>query len=114
LWEVKDESDQVHFGQEAIKVEVLRFFRSFYQDSTLNTIEDQIATVRLYPRMVFEEEVILLEKPCTTEEVLDVLKGLTKYKNPRPDRWTVEFFLHFFDLVAKDLLEAVKESCLSR
>jgi hypothetical protein len=65
LWEVKDESDQVHYGQEAIKDEVLRFFSSFYQDTGKNLIEDQIASVRLFPRMVSEEEVQLLEKPCT-------------------------------------------------
>jgi hypothetical protein len=77
------------------------------------SIEDQVASVRLYPRMVTEEEVLLLEKPCSKEEVLEVLKGFTKDKSPGPDGWTVEFFLHFFDLVAKDLLEVVEESCLS-
>jgi hypothetical protein len=113
LWEVKDESDRVHTGQEAIKAEALRFFRSFYKDSAQNMIEDQIASVRLYPRMVSVEDVLILEKPCTIEEVLDVLRGFTKDKSPGPDGWTVEFFLHFFDLVANDLLEAVEESRLT-
>jgi hypothetical protein len=71
-----------------------------------------IASVRLYPRLVSEEEVHTLEKPITMEEVLEVLKGFTKDKILGPDRWTVEFFLHYYDLVAKDLLETIEESRL--
>jgi hypothetical protein len=69
--------------------------------------------VGYYPRMVNEEEVIHLEKPVTKEEVLEVLKGFTKDKSLGPDGWTVEFYLHFYDLVAKDLLDVVEESRLS-
>jgi hypothetical protein len=47
-------------GQEAIKDEVINFFKSFYQDSGPNYIGEQIATVRLFPRMVTEDEVINL------------------------------------------------------
>jgi hypothetical protein len=97
LWEVKDETAQVHTGQEAIKTEALRHFNTFYKESN-NSIVDQIASVRLYPRLTTEEEVQILENPCTKEEVLEVLRGFTKDKSPGPDGWTVEFFLHFFDL----------------
>jgi hypothetical protein len=69
LWEVKDEYDQVHTEQEAIKAEALRHFISFYKDSH-NSIVDQIALVRLYPRLTTEEEVLMLEKPCMKEEFL--------------------------------------------
>jgi hypothetical protein len=51
--------------------------------------------VRLFPRMVKEEEVVALEKPCTKEEILEVLKGFTKDKSLGPNGWTVEFYLHF-------------------
>jgi hypothetical protein len=77
-----------------------------------NTIEEQIATVRLFPRIVTEEEVVTLESPCSSEEVLEVLKGFSKDKSPGPDGWTVEFFLHFFELVGKDLLDVVEETRL--
>ena len=40
-----------------------------------------------------------------------VLKGFTKDKRPGPNGWNLEFFIYFFHLVAKDLLEAVEESC---
>jgi hypothetical protein len=105
--------DRVHKGQEAIKIEAVRYFSNFYKESEHNSCEDQIAIVRLYPRIVTEEEVNTLESPCTTEEINEVLKGFTKDKSLGPDGWTVEFFLNYFDLVAKDLLEAVEESRLS-
>jgi hypothetical protein len=62
--------------------------------------------------MVKEEDVSSLEKPCTKEEILEVLKGFTKDKSLGPDGWTVEFFLHYFELVGQDLLEVVEESRL--
>jgi len=47
------------------------------------------------------------------KKFLEVLRVFTKDKIPGPDGWTMEFFMHFFDLVASDLLEAVKESHLT-
>jgi len=73
---------------------------------------DQIESVRLYPRLTTEEEVHILENPVTKDEILVVLRGFTKDKSPSPDRWIVDFFLHFFDLVVDDLLEVVEESRL--
>jgi hypothetical protein len=100
----------VHTGQEALKKQVTRFFNNFFEDTGQNTIEEQVATVRLFPRLVTEEEVTYLEKPCSKEELLEVLKGFTKDKSPGPNGWRIEFFIHFFDLVGEDLLEAVEES----
>jgi hypothetical protein len=57
-----------------------------------------------------EEEVQVLENPVTKEEVLEVLKEFMKDKTPGPDGWTVEFCLHFFELVASNLVEAVEEA----
>jgi hypothetical protein len=74
---------------------------------------EQITYVHRYPRLVNEEGLMLVEKQCTKEEVLEVLRGFKKDKSPSPEGWTMEFFLFFFDLVADDLLEAVEESRLS-
>jgi len=70
--------------------------------------------VGFYPSMVNEEEVIHIEKLVTKEEVLEVLKGFAKDKSLGPDGWIVEFYLHFYDMVAKDLLDVVEESRLTR
>jgi hypothetical protein len=57
-----------------------------------------------------EDEVITLENPCKLEEISDVLKGFSKDKSSGPDGWTVEFFLHFFDMVGPYLLVVVEET----
>jgi hypothetical protein len=71
---------------------------------------DKVASARLFTRKVSEEEVNQLEKPVTKQDIKDVLKGFSKDKIPGPDGWSVEFYLHFFDLIANDLLDAVEES----
>ena len=48
----------------------------------------------------------------TLKEVEDVLKGFKKDKSPGPDGWAVEFYLHFFDLVGKDILNVIEHSRL--
>jgi hypothetical protein len=60
--------------------------------------------------MVTEEDNHILEKPCSLEDIQNILKGFTKDKIPGPDGWTVEFFLHYFELVGGDLLGMVEES----
>jgi hypothetical protein len=40
------------------------------------------------------------------------LTSFNKDRSPGPDGWTVEFFIHFFDLVGPNLLELVEDSRL--
>jgi hypothetical protein len=44
------------------------------------------------------------------DEIFEVPRGFTKDKSPGPDGWTVEFFLHFYDLIVDDLLEAIEDT----
>jgi hypothetical protein len=60
--------------------------------------------------MVSDEEARALETPCTKEEILEVIKGFKKEKSPGPDGWSVELYLHFFDLMGQDLLDVVEDA----
>jgi hypothetical protein len=80
--------------------------------TTHNNLHDPISVARLFPRSVTVEDSNHLDSPCTLQEVLDALKSFNKDKSPGPDDWTVEFFLHFFDLVGVELLELVEDSRL--
>jgi hypothetical protein len=84
--------------------------RTFFSENGQNVIEDQINLVRLFTNIVTEEDVHILEKAVSKEEIIEVLRGFARDKSPRPDGWTVEFFFKFFDLVGQDLLEMVEES----
>jgi len=48
--------------------------------------------------------------PTNLEEFLKVLKSFAREKFLRPDGWTVEFFLHFFDIMGQHILEIMEES----
>ena len=52
------------------------------------------------------------------DEIHIVLHKFAKDKSLGPDGWTIEFFLAFFDILGKDLLEVVefsrKKSYMSR
>jgi hypothetical protein len=64
IWEINDEVGVSHSGQEAIKMEATKFFKSFFNDTGQNSIVNQINTVRMYPNIVREEEQRLLEQAC--------------------------------------------------
>jgi len=91
-------------------MEAQRYFSTLYKESSINKIEEDVESVGLFPQMVNVEEVILLEKYVSKEEVLEVLKGFTIDKSLGPYGWTLELYLHFNDLVAKHLLDVVEES----
>lgn len=44
----------------------------------------------------------------TKEELEATIKWFKKEKSPRPDRWTIEFYISFFDILGDDLLKVVE------
>ena len=44
------------------------------------------------------------------EEVLEVLKIMTKDKSPGQYEWSMELFLHFQDIMIEELMEMDEES----
>ena len=62
-----------------------------------------------YPRMFAELEGERLYLPVTMEEIHSTLKAFDLSKSPGPDGWTVEFFLHFFDLLGPEILVMVED-----
>lgn len=53
-----------------------------------------------------------LYKVVKLQEVHFIFKSFSKDKCPRLDRWTIELFLHFFDLLGQDLIQMVEQSRL--
>jgi hypothetical protein len=82
------------------------------QASTLIYPQDSVSVANLFPHFVTAEDTNLLDSPCMLQEVLGALNSFNKDRSPGPDGWTVEFFLHFFDLVGTDLLDLVEDSRL--
>ena len=47
-------------------------------------------------------------RPTSKEEFLSVLKYFSTEKFPSPHCWTVDFFLHFFEIMGEDFLDMIK------
>lgn len=54
-----------------------------------------------------------LFQPITKDELLGVMMSFKKDKSPRPDGWTIDFYIHFFDLIKHDLLRMVEAARIS-
>lgn len=52
----------------------------------------------------------LLYSSVSKEELLSTMKYFQKDKCPGLDGWTIDFFIHFFDLFETDLLKMVEDS----
>jgi hypothetical protein len=51
----------------------------------------------------------MLMEEVTLQELKEVMNSYQKDKIPRPDEWTIDFFLGFFDLLGQDTLRLVEE-----
>jgi hypothetical protein len=110
IWDIEEDDGSILHKTEDIKHAAHNHYKSVYQEEIDINLHDQIETARLFPQMVTDEEARALESPCTKEEILEVIKGFTKEKSLSPDGWTVELYLHYFDLMGQDLLDAIEDS----
>jgi hypothetical protein len=110
MWDIEDEDGTKHHAQEAIKEAAAQHFKAFFQVPNAPSLNAQVELASRFPNMVTAEEALALESPCTKEELLTVLKGFKREKSPGPDGWSVELYLHFFDIMGQDLLDVVEDA----
>jgi hypothetical protein len=110
IWEITDELGQIQTGQKNIMDTATNYFKNFFKETNEISILDQVKVAEIFPKMVTEIEAKNLFRPVGLEELRKVLKKFKVDKSPGPDGWTVEFFVHFFDLVGEDLLNMVEET----
>eukprot|EP01018_Ginkgo_biloba_P013953 Gb_06775 [translate_table: standard] len=60
--------------------------------------------------LIIQNKNLSLMEPVTMEELHKVIKSIQQGKPPGPDRWMIEFFTGFEDMLAPDLLAIVEES----
>ena len=99
--------------EEALKELGLRHFSHIFRDDKQTCILAQLKVVMLYPSMLSFEDACGFIESVSLIEIEGALRSFKKDKSPGPNGWPVEFFLHFFDLVGRDLLKAVESSRIS-
>jgi ribonuclease HI len=110
IWEIEDANGTLHHSQAEIKSAAYTHFKTFFKASPAPSLAAQTTTARLFPRMISPEEANLIHSPCSKEELLAVIKSFKREKSPGPDGWSVELFLHFFDLMNQDILDVIEDS----
>jgi hypothetical protein len=113
IWKTIDAEGTYHSGQQALKTTVVRHYQPFFEENTTRNLQTSVTVASLFPLSVTEANTLTLDSPCTMQEIREALKSFSKDKSPGPDSWTVEFYLHFIDLVGPDLLALVEDSRLS-
>lgn len=113
IWKIKDGKGDLLYSQQDISSEAVRYFGNQYKRSGECRIQDILWGIDLFPQMFVDEQNDCLFQPITEEELLETMKSFKKDKCPGPDGWTIEFFIHFFDLIKQDLLRMVEGSRIS-
>lgn len=112
IWSITDAEGVTHFDQPALKSTATKRFKSFYEARPDPSLQDSDRVASLFLILATKEDFCTLDKPCTLQEVKNILLTFASDKSPGPDRWTVEFFLHYFDLVGTELPDLVEDSKL--
>eukprot|EP00253_Pinus_taeda_P022728 PITA_22728 len=110
IWSLKDEEGRVVKSFSDLSSLGQRHFQRIFSDSGEATIAEVMRTTQCFPRFIEEVEAEDLSAPISKEEVEAAMKSMGKEKIPGPDGWTIELFLHFFDLIGHDITEVVEES----
>eukprot|EP00253_Pinus_taeda_P028429 PITA_28429 len=110
IWSLKDEEGRVVKTFTDLSGLGLRHFQRIFSDSGEATITEVMRIAQCFPRFIEEDEADELSTPVSKEEVEAAMKNMGKEKSLGPDGWTIELFLHFFDLTGFDITEVVEES----
>lgn len=96
---------------EGIEQEFLNYFKKMNQEPIINRTKDIDKIIRHIRRLITEDHNTLLLKPISLQEVEMAVNQLKTGNAPGLDRFTSNFFQHFWDLVKWEVWQVVEESC---
>ena len=110
IWDMKNEEGEKVSSFKSLAKLGVHHFQSLYKEQVGSTLAEIIQLAQLFPQFVDAEENIELMEEVMMEELKSTLHSFQKDKSPRPDGWTIEFYLGLFDILREDLLNVVEES----
>ena len=87
----------------------IEYFSKLYRDPQSSNICDKLEIIKHYPTFFYSIDCEFIRGPILLGEVLETLKWFSKDTSMGPDGWTMELYLHFFDLIGMDLVQAIEE-----
>lgn len=110
VWEIVDTRGLLLKDQLSIEKGVVDFFSGVYTQDVDAHLVEKLKVIEQFPRIFSMEQCAAIGAEVTLGEVLEVFKQSKKGKSPGLDGWSVEFFLHFFDLVGEELFNTIEET----
>eukprot|EP00253_Pinus_taeda_P028247 PITA_28247 len=112
LW-LKEGDKNTKFFHNYVIARLVCHFRKQYSRRNDVVFQDILWGIEVLPQMFDDDRNAALFRPVTENELLGILKSFKENKSPVPDGWSIEFFIHFFDLIKHDLLRMVEASRMS-
>lgn len=95
---------------EGIEEDFLRYFKKAHQEPSIDRLPAIEKILQNIPKLITEEQNLLLLQPIQMQEVESVANQLKAGKAPGPDGFTSDFFHHFWDLIQTKVWQVVEES----
>lgn len=108
LSEIEDDKGNKATNIRNIQQLWVKHSENFYKERDKTEIQNQLNFVGYYPFFFSKEEDRKVACPISLKEVHKVLFFFSKDKCTGPNGWTIESFIHFFDITGKNLLEMME------
>ena len=110
IWKLPREPDGWATTHQQLACLGVTHFKQLFTAPNVVNLPDIISLAGKFPWFVGQEDIEDLSQPVTIQELESTLKWFKKDKSPGPNGWPVEFYLAFYDLLGRDLLEVIEES----
>lgn len=110
IWKIKNENGDLLYSQDDISKEVVKHFKNAYKRETSREFKDILWGLDPFPCMFKDEDNERIFAAVSKEELLSVMRSFKKDKCPGPDGWAIDIFIHFYDIMKKDILGMVEET----
>lgn len=110
IWELTDQHGFVARTQSQLHDLGTQYFTNLDRAPLHVDLPDILHIAQSFNRYVEPEQEEELNAPVTRGELEGVLKWFKRDKSPGPNGWPIEFFIHFFELMANDLLIMIEDS----
>ena len=101
--ELKNNNNQIIYGQDNIKKLALHHLNQLYSNSGETDPLSQEKLLTAIQPNISEEENKELEKPITKNEIIEAIWTLHPDKSPEPEGFMINFYCTAWDIIKEDL-----------
>lgn len=104
-----DDNDHLLDSKEDIQSHILDFYESLLGGNQIESSASLNDILALLPQRLSSSVIESISQPFTDEDIQKVFFSMPKNKAPGPDGFPSEFFTGNWDVVGRDVLDAVHE-----